>query len=319
MEFRKFSSIENSYRKAEVDRIVMDGHATLDVQWYALEKIHGANFSFWASEDGVKTAKRSGFIDPNENFYSSHVLEKKYSDKVQEMRKHFGAELLVIYGEICGGSGDGYRQVQTEVYYFDDIEFMAFDVFVDGKALSVSDGIDICNQFGIKYVPVISDGTFFEMINISPDFDSFVSGREDNKAEGTVVVSDMPLYTRTGRARLKNKSEAFSEKKSRNGKTVRVYKDLSEAQLEVIETLSSYITEARLRNVLSKFGTVTHKDFGKIMGEYAIDALEDAKKDEGRDFKADLEQEWTAVGKRFNNEISALIRTNLIAIINGEF
>jgi len=81
--------------------------------------------------------------------------------------------------------------------------------------------------------------------------------------------------------------------------------------------MCSYISENRLRNVLSKIGQVTQKDFGKILGALAVDVIEDYKKD----FNApELEgKEEKLVNKLLNGEAATLIRKNFVNIIDGEF
>lgn len=44
------------------------------------------------------------------------------------------------------------------------------------------------------------------------------------------------------------------------------------------EEIAKYITENRLNNVVSKIGTITQKDFGKLLGLYSKDVLEEFKK-----------------------------------------
>ena len=41
MKFTKYSSIENSYREKEIERIITNGFANKDIEWVVTEKIHG--------------------------------------------------------------------------------------------------------------------------------------------------------------------------------------------------------------------------------------------------------------------------------------
>lgn len=47
MEFKKYTSIENSYRQADVDRVVHQGHG--GGIWVVEEKLDGANFQLYCS------------------------------------------------------------------------------------------------------------------------------------------------------------------------------------------------------------------------------------------------------------------------------
>lgn len=61
MQFTKFSSLENTYNKKLIDKIVYEG---LDSgTWMVTSKIHGANFSFWYNGSDFQVASRTQFVD----------------------------------------------------------------------------------------------------------------------------------------------------------------------------------------------------------------------------------------------------------------
>ena len=87
-------------------------------KWVALEKIHGANFSFTvhASGDGkigpARAAKRSGFLKEGENFFrlkKNPALLKDEGEKARKLfidlrEKHFSdASSVTVFGELFGG------------------------------------------------------------------------------------------------------------------------------------------------------------------------------------------------------------------------
>lgn len=323
MRFDKFSSIENSYRQKVIDMIVLNGFSQPEITWVALEKIHGANFSLWYDGTHMKSAKRSGWITEDENFYGSKAVAEKYFGALDRLYGLLslipGEETLTVYGELCGGSGEGFKQVQKEVYYFDHVEFLAFEVRVNGTPIPIQESFSLLSKAGFQLVPYIARGTFDKMIHLDENFDSMVSFREGNKAEGLVIRPDKPLWFGNGSAVvLKKKAEAFSEKKGKQ-KTLKAPVELSEQQTEVYEYVGSYLTENRLKNVLSKIGEVTQKDFGKIMGLLVQDALEDAQGDSGVNYKEQLGDEWKRVIKLINNDASVLIRSNFLNILDGNF
>ena len=61
MEFKKYSSIENTYRKAEIDYIRQNAFDRGD--FIIEEKVHGSNFAFYYDGTEIKCAKRTQFID----------------------------------------------------------------------------------------------------------------------------------------------------------------------------------------------------------------------------------------------------------------
>lgn len=87
-------------------------------KWVALEKIHGANFSFTvhASGDGkigpARAAKRSGFLKEGENFFRLQKNPAVLKDGGEKARKLFvnlrerqftDASSVTVFGELFGG------------------------------------------------------------------------------------------------------------------------------------------------------------------------------------------------------------------------
>lgn len=324
MEFRKYTSIKNSYRQKTIDHIVSCGYS--GGEWIATEKIHGANFSFYYDGKDIKCAKRSGWVGEEENFYGHKHILKKYSGAVLTLfnsleRIEFpDLEYITVRGEICGGSGDGFSQVQKGVYYSDEVEFIAFDLEVGGKPMHKQFSRSLMFTAGFNIVPMLGIGSFQTALGIPEEFDSLISNRENNIAEGIVIEPVKPAYLACGsRVILKKKAKWASEKNEKKPKVGKETHGLSPEQAEVIETIDQYFTENRLKNVLSKIGEVTSKDFGKIMGAFVQDALGDAVKEEGRDFKEELGDGWKRISKLINNNASVLIRRNFLNIIDGTF
>ena len=70
--FKKYNSIENSYRKEFLERLERNG--LLDETYVVQEKVHGSNLSYFTT-DGVnfRAAKRNGEIEKGEKFYNRVV------------------------------------------------------------------------------------------------------------------------------------------------------------------------------------------------------------------------------------------------------
>jgi hypothetical protein len=144
MLFRRYHSIENAHRKGLIDNISI--YAPKDVEWIALEKIHGANFS--ATTDGITTkwGKRSSYICGSglQIFNNSNIIAEKYTNSMLQLFRsvqeymlgmgHTKPTYVIVYGEICGGKYQGYtskfRHVQKQVQYTHDIEFVVYDICV---------------------------------------------------------------------------------------------------------------------------------------------------------------------------------------------
>lgn len=88
-------------------------------KWVALEKIHGANFSFTVQARGsdeeiapARAAKRSGFLKTGENFFnlSKHPeFLKEEGEKAEKLfvalkaEHYMDATSVTVFGELFGG------------------------------------------------------------------------------------------------------------------------------------------------------------------------------------------------------------------------
>jgi Rnl2 family RNA ligase len=306
MEFKKYSSIENSYREKVIDQIKQI--VPPNEEWFVTEKIHGANFSFLTDGNEIRCAKRSGIIEESENFYNHNIVLEKYKDEVKNIFKFLKDEFkdtadlqgIQLYGEIFGGyypnTENKYKPIQKGVYYTNDIEFIAFDLRIKLKTKITKIEIDtlmdpkrfieIMDKFNIPTVKVLYKGTLDECLKYPNDFESTISEYfgmpkiEGNICEGVVIKPFNRNYFLSSGSRviLKNKNEKFKEK-SKTKKAKKVIK-LTEEEQKYLNDLSRYFVINRLENLLSK-GEVKldWKEFGKITGLFFKDALEDFVKD----------------------------------------
>ena len=80
MEFKKYSSIENSYQEDIINSIIEQGYANLE--YVVQEKVHGANLSFITDGKHILAAKRVELIVENENFFNYQQVLGKYENKI---------------------------------------------------------------------------------------------------------------------------------------------------------------------------------------------------------------------------------------------
>lgn len=334
MEFIKYSSIENSSRKKVIDAILNGGYG--NHRYVVQEKAHGANFQIFVDDNEHKSAKRSGFNGADENFYGAPIVMAKYRENLnnlwKEVKSRYSATYMVLCGEIIGGN---YKHesitrnlqavsVQKGVMYCADNEFYGFDMRIDDHFINVDDARDLCVKYGIPFAEPLMYGTMEECMEYPNEFNTRIPELyglppiPGNICEGVVIKPVEPIYIGDDRVILKNKNEKFQEKHKENKKHVNSKSPLRGDALEALNELQQYITENRLRNVLSKIGPVTNKDFGKIMGLFAKDCLDDFEKDSvilntlGKDNRKKI---W----KELINMASILIRNNLVNIIDGNF
>jgi len=307
MEFKKFSSLENSYRQNLIDKTQYEGKD--GGLWIATEKLHGANFSFWCDGTEVKVASRTQFVDGT--FYNCQAVINCYSQGILDWCQKKGVSDFVVYGELFGGN------IQKEVKYGEK-DFAAFDVVIDGKVLDKHTAQSVVDDCGLFFVPIIKVGSFKECLELSNTFKSTLTPedcKEDNISEGLVIEPLEPSWFANGsRVYFKNKTESFSEK-NRQPKEKQVF-ELSEEESDLLNELLKYSTEQRVSNVISKIGQVTNKDFSKILGLTVQDMLEDFTKDTERDAKVEAEDNWKQFHKLLSAEVGKTVREQFVKALN---
>ena len=338
MEFRKYGSIENSYRIQFTDLIKSKGlHAG---EYIVQEKVHGANFSFWCDGNYVRCAKRTSFLSGEEEqkFNGAAQVLKDHYQKIMMLFQnvkaiHGDLETLTLCGELIGGQyphPDVKRvehavKVQKGVYYCPHNIFYGFDILVNGKLLEQR----ITNMFfessGIFHAKTIFSGTFDECLQYPNAFDSHIPGWlglpsiADNVCEGTIIRPNIPVFLGNGsRVILKNKNEKWEEKSKEQSRAPKIADPMTGDTLEAFHKISEYVTENRLKNVLSKLGPVTNKDFGKLSGMFNADVIEEFNK-EHNDFNVLDKSERKRVTKEMSRATALIIRENFLNIIDGEF
>lgn len=348
LKFKKYSSIENTYRSKEIDRITEQGNS--GGVWRLSEKVHGSNFSFWFDGTVMKCAKRTGFLGEGSSFYNWQDVRMVEKPKVIKLWKYLEENFkdlnnqeslleLVVYGEIFGGTyphPDVPRDynamiVQKGIYYSPSNLFYCFDIKINGKLVSETTKGELCDMFDIFWDEPLFTGTFAECLNYQNTYITTIPKRlglptiENNFCEGNVIKPiEVKRNWAGGRVILKNKNEKFAEvtgKKS-GKKSIKVPKEeiiLSDAATKMLEILLRYVNENRLRSVLSKMEAITDKDFGKVIGNCQKDTIEDFLKDHREEFLSLDIKEQKYLPKLTGREWSNLVRGQFLNIIDNTF
>jgi Rnl2 family RNA ligase len=336
MDFKKYPSIENSYRQQFLDYIAMQGLTGGD--WVVQEKIHGSNLSVWWDGKQIRYASRNHFIKDTENFYNClGTIRAKYDKQFKKLfkylkKKHPGS-VYTLFGELFGGSyphpeverTNNAVTIQKGIYYCPHNDFCGFDIRIDDNYLNADEVEYVFNGHTIPTTHILFQNTLEECLKHKNDFITKIPNQfelppiENNICEGMVIKPVDTRFLASGcRVILKNKNDKWSENAAKEKKKTASIK-LPEEVKEIVDNLLIYITENRLRNVLSKIGAVTKKDFGKILGEFNRDIIEDFKKDHG-DIISELGKEYKKrVGKHLNHKAASLIKQNFLNIVDGNF
>ena len=332
IEFKKYSSIENSFYTEYLDSV--REQVPSDMQWVVQEKVHGTNTSFLCDGQEVKLAKRTSILEDNEKFYEYQELLEEYRERVLSMFRrvwlHFErVESIAIFGEMFGGSyphPDVQRigrltMIQKGVYYTPKHEFYGFDIYVftkdGGYYLSVEHTEILFGSEGFFYAKPLFKGTLDECLTYPNEFQTKIPewlgypAIDDNICEGIVIRPATPQYLRTGsRALIKSKNARFAENKSVK-KRVRQIEEPVEYSKELsflVSEVDSYVNENRLANVVSHIGEVQMPaDFGKVIREMSYDVVEDLRKCHPDLYDALDKSEIKIFNKVLNKTISSLL------------
>ena len=292
--FKKYSSIENSYRQKVLDSI-RKGYDSGD--WVVTEKAHGANACFIVDNGIVEYGKRTSTLTTDEarKFYNSLDVFQKYAAAAQKVWELLGGKApIIIYGELLGGCYPDTEKptrnttvVQKGVFYCPHNDFYAFDILVGNEYLDYDTCIRLFEETGFVHAKPLFRGSFAETLewstqhNDDPTTIPALFGCmdvKDNIREGNVlkpVISK--CFPNGSRVILKDKNSRFAEvSRTPRPPTVHVTEDLQ----PLVDSAIVYITDTRLDNVLSKEGgEVTHTTVGKLMGLLTQDAIKDWEKD----------------------------------------
>jgi len=340
MEFSKYNSVENATHVKTLDQIELQ---FIDkTHWTLSEKIHGANFSVWCDKDDeVKFAKRSSFIGADEKFYSHGEVTEHLAEKAREIfediqkvfsitRERYGdPEVVTIYGELFGGSFDHpdvpkpkIKYIQKGIMYSPKTEFMAIDITINGQLVDDRTFEELCFTVGLFYNKPLFRGTLEECLEYKNEYDSTIPARlgyphlSPNVCEGNVLKPCVPVFFgNDARVILKNKNEKWKEGASAK-REKREFK-LSDEQNEMVNLMIGFISENRLRNVISHIGTINQKDFGVLQKEFMLDVINQYTNDIGDllDDKKSQNQVNKIVGKETANKI----KKNFQNIVDGNF
>lgn len=279
MSFKRYSSIDNSYRTKEIN-YWKEHNPTLENETFILqEKIHGSNIQLvFSPNQEMQVGKRSALIPKGENFYDVWNVLKSMTELTDAFAKLSNEQnqTIHLYGEIFG------QGVQKGVdYNVEGKRILFFDMRIDGQMQPIKSLEDVFQQLGFsKYlVPVVAivEG-LSAAIDWKVDFPTMLNPVEGNNAEGFVVKPYNRTYTSLQGSifYLKKKSEKFEERFA----SPKEKKELDPETLELADRFVGYINDNRLQGIFSKEGEISDiNDFGKYMKWLMEDARVDFLKD----------------------------------------
>jgi Rnl2 family RNA ligase len=280
--FTKYSKIENAHNGKFINKIadVFPEEVKGKCKWQATEKLDGANFQISITIDdkgtNVQYGKRTSYLNEQDgNFFDYQTvmeddrIKQLINETILKFELSMGDIQVDIFGELFGPG------IQKRLNYGDVKQFRIFDIRVNGSWRTQEEVKTFLDDAGVieLYVPefgifdTLDEALLFNIKDVPTAI-----GDSGDEIEGVVikpydVVLSMP---NKNRVIIKNKNESFADKAHRN-KKVKTPTKATEEQNEFM----TYITKNRLLDLISKEGTYTQKEIGKMLPKFFNDAWED--------------------------------------------
>lgn len=333
-EFKKYNSIENSFREEFITKIKMKyPEECKNGIWAITEKVHGTNVQFGYDGTEYTFGKRTGYFEDGEKFYNLEKHAEHLRGAVKAVYETTVAlkpdcKGVICFGELFGGSyphkdvekDKTAQRIQKGVFYCPHNDVFFFDVYVltedAGYYLNVKDFESVMYTVQNKgYMELLyQKSKLIEGLNKALEYPNDEPSEmykiwglpqlEDNIREGVVIKPyDKDLWLGQSRVIIKNKSEKFSEKV--HAKIDKQPIEIPEEVVKCREEILQYINENRVNNVISHIGEVTEADIGKVIGLTSKDVLEDYLKD----YKLPKDKENSKmVTKYLQTEVAKVVR-----------
>lgn len=311
-----------------------------DLEWVVQEKVHGANTSFLCDGEEVRFAKRTSVLADDEKFYDFQSMLETYRPRVISLfgrikERYPEVSSISVFGEMFGGryahesvaAEKGTILIQKGVNYTPGHEFYGFDIYLfegeTGRYLPVEEVNALFEAEGFFYARTLMKGSLAECLEYPNAFQSKIPEWlglppvDDNICEGVVIRPVVPMYLANGsRVLIKSKNARFAEKKSvkKRNKLFAEPTPYSESLQALLPEIEAYVTENRLNNVVSHIGEVSFpKDFGKVMGLFARDILDDFLKEHGGAYTALDKCEQKSLNRELNRLATTFVRQTFMS------
>ena len=249
-------------------------HVLMFKQLYALEKIHGTSAHIGISKDEFRLFPGGCSMDDFKALFDQQRLPSP-SDIEARFKQQLAlskASYFVVFGELYGGKCQGMSKT-----YGKDLRFVAFDIKVGDRWLSVPEAESTAIALGIPFVPygiISSDLASIDAERDRPSVQSKRNGiQEDCIREGIVLRPPIECYYKQDRVIAKHKRAEFAERKT--------IPNVDPAKREIMtnaeKIADEFVTSMRLDHVLDKLGNPTSfSDIPKVIEAMIEDVTREA-------------------------------------------
>lgn len=276
MSFKKYSSIENTYRQKHILKYIKIFPELQNDEYISTEKIDGANIQFlFKPDEKYKVGKRTSYIDEGDSFFDIWNTIDRYKKEIQTIQdlvNETGDEIR-MFGELFGPGING------RVDYGKEKQILFFDAQFNDFWLCPKQFIDLMDYIDLSHMTVPVVGKYknlSEALSASENFNTKIISKENNPAEGIVIQPLNNVYiNQESRFVLKKKSDLFAEKENKK-KKARPKNVYPPEVLSAMGEFRTYLNKNRLIGIFSKHGEIQGPE---QIGKYIKLLLNDAKED----------------------------------------
>jgi len=192
----KYPKIQSIFKRDQKTHKFIEGEWSLpefeylkNNHWIWTEKVDGTNIRIIHRDGSVEIRGRTdnAQIPP---FLYKELQEMFSCENFREL--YPGTSIMCLYGE-----GYGARiQKGGGNYISDGVNFILFDVWIDGWWLDRNNMEDVAEKLGVKMVPIRGKGSLLDAIDVVKRGVKSMWGNFD--AEGLVLKPQVQLFSRKG-------------------------------------------------------------------------------------------------------------------------
>jgi hypothetical protein len=148
----------------------------------------------------------------NQSLYQFPIFTEGISGPIRQLVDDRKANVVIFYGEICGRISPKQMKYDTP----NDLKYVCFDIYVDGKYLDWDDFYIFCYQRHVPTVPILYKGPFHaDEAKMYANGRSRLSKDPNHISEGIIIRPVKESTYERGRKILKLKSDAYEELKAK--------------------------------------------------------------------------------------------------------
>ena len=164
-----------------------------DLTWQFTEKVDGTNIRVYWDGHRVEFGGRTDnaqipapLVNKLNELFGGDINEQLFEQK-------FGENEVILFGEGYG------PKIQNGGSYRDDVDFIMFDVMINGNYQTRESVEDVARYFNVNIVPILAEGPLSAGIDYVMTHKYSTIAQNGAELEGIVARPKMELKDRTGK------------------------------------------------------------------------------------------------------------------------